>query len=163
MALRDRIDRVVLPGQTVGAVPAEGAVRVGHGLAQAGDAVVATKAGVLRHRAPDTYYVENSQMRVRPRRSRPAPAPPHPRPAVITHALIRHPLPHLPCPHPVSMCPLWTTLSLALSPIATRTAGALTSGATCQPRSQCMPLRAPLKRTAPRSPYGPLTLSYAHG
>lgn len=60
------VDQPVIPGDVVGSIAgiAE-AVRLGPGLTQNGESITATKAGILRHRAPDKYWIENSQKRVR--------------------------------------------------------------------------------------------------
>lgn len=60
------LDQPVLPGNVVGTIAgAAAAVRLGPGLSQNGESILATKAGILRHRAPDKYWIENSQKRVR--------------------------------------------------------------------------------------------------
>jgi hypothetical protein len=60
------VDEAVLPGDVVGnIVGSSEAIRLGPGLTQNGEAIVATKAGILRYRGPDKYWIENSQKRVR--------------------------------------------------------------------------------------------------
>jgi len=58
------IDQVVLPGDIIGTVTGEKKIRLGPGLMQNEDAIMATKAGLLRYKA-DRYWVENTQKRVR--------------------------------------------------------------------------------------------------
>lgn len=58
------VDQVVLPGDRIGNVVAGRKIGLGQGLMQDDDAIVATKAGVLRCKA-EKYWVENTQRRVR--------------------------------------------------------------------------------------------------
>lgn len=61
------VDQAVIPGDIVGKISGtQEGLRLGPGLTQNGEAIVATKAGILRHRAPDKFWIENSQKRVRP-------------------------------------------------------------------------------------------------
>jgi exosome complex component RRP40 len=57
----------VVPGDVIGRLTATQTttIRLGQGLIQDGDTIIATKAGILRFRAPDKYYIEASQKRVR--------------------------------------------------------------------------------------------------
>lgn len=58
------IDQVVLPGDVIGTVTGEKKIRLGPGLMQDEDSIMATKAGLLRYKA-ERYWVENTQKRVR--------------------------------------------------------------------------------------------------
>lgn len=64
-AIKEKINKVVIPGETVGQVEVAG-IKLGIGLFQDKSDIVATKAGILRFKAPDTYFVENSQKRYVP-------------------------------------------------------------------------------------------------
>ncbi len=62
---KSRVNGVVLPGDVVGKVEAEQAIRVGIGLVQNKENICAIKAGVLRYESNfDFYWVENDQKRV---------------------------------------------------------------------------------------------------
>lgn len=58
------VDQVVLPGDRIGSVVAGKKIGLGQGLMQDDDAIVATKAGILRCKA-EKYWIENTQRRVR--------------------------------------------------------------------------------------------------
>jgi len=61
-----KINARVVPGDVVGRITAEQEVlRLGGGLVQDNENVIATKAGILRFKAPNKYWVENTQRRVR--------------------------------------------------------------------------------------------------
>lgn len=57
------VDQVVLPGDKIGSVVAGKKMGLGQGLRQDDDAIIATKAGLLRRKA-EKYWVENIQRRV---------------------------------------------------------------------------------------------------
>jgi hypothetical protein len=61
--IKEKINFVVLPGEIIGCVDAIG-IKLGIGLIQDKGDIVATKAGILRFKHPDTYFIENSQKRV---------------------------------------------------------------------------------------------------
>lgn len=63
MSIKEKINHVVLPGEVIGPVDSLG-IKLGLGLIQDRGDVVATKAGVLRYKHPETYFIENSQKRV---------------------------------------------------------------------------------------------------
>lgn len=60
----DNSDVVVLPGDVIGKVTTE--IRLGSGLTQLRDDIVSTRAGVLRERHGDRYWVDSSQKRYVP-------------------------------------------------------------------------------------------------
>jgi len=62
----DAVDRVVLPGETVGKWAETKPIRMGPGLSQVQDRIVATKAGVLRNPIPKYFWVECNQKRYVP-------------------------------------------------------------------------------------------------
>jgi len=64
-SIKEKINRVVIPGEIVGVVDSAG-LKLGVGLIQDRGNLVSTKAGVLRFKQPDTYFVENSQKRYVP-------------------------------------------------------------------------------------------------
>ncbi len=55
--------QVVVPGEVVKRLPQTGVVRIGSGLQQDGDALVAIKAGVLRKTTNGKIWVESRQRR----------------------------------------------------------------------------------------------------
>eukprot|EP01127_Copromyxa_protea_P017046 TRINITY_DN5162_c0_g1_i1.p1 TRINITY_DN5162_c0_g1~~TRINITY_DN5162_c0_g1_i1.p1 ORF type:complete len:234 (+),score=23.52 TRINITY_DN5162_c0_g1_i1:15-716(+) len=63
-SLTTKVNHVVTPGETVGEVD-KGGIRLGQGLIQYQNTVVATKAGVLRSKN-DSFFVENNQKRYVP-------------------------------------------------------------------------------------------------
>lgn len=58
------VNKVLMAGDVIGEVTSETAIKLGPGLTQNQNSICATKAGVLRFKAPDTYFVENNQKRV---------------------------------------------------------------------------------------------------
>lgn len=62
------VNTLVLPGDTIVEVTAteEKKCIVGPGLRKEGDRIVATRAGILKHRRPNTYWVEGHQKRYIP-------------------------------------------------------------------------------------------------
>lgn len=62
------VDQVVLPGDRIGNVVAGKKIGLGQGLMQDDDAIIATKAGILRSKA-EKYWVESTQRRVRKARA----------------------------------------------------------------------------------------------
>lgn len=62
--MEEFIDQVVLPGDRIGSVVQGKTIRLGSGLMQDNQTIVATKAGLLRCKV-DKYWVENTQKRVR--------------------------------------------------------------------------------------------------
>uniref|UniRef100_A0A6B2LGZ2 Ribosomal RNA-processing protein 40 n=1 Tax=Arcella intermedia TaxID=1963864 RepID=A0A6B2LGZ2_9EUKA len=65
MALNQKLNCVVTPGEAIGEVT-EGTVKLANGLMQNQSTIYATKAGILRIKSPDIYFVENSQRRYVP-------------------------------------------------------------------------------------------------
>jgi len=65
MSIKEKVNQVVIPGETVGKVDLVG-IKLGVGLIQDKENIVATKAGVLRNKSSETYFVENSQKRYVP-------------------------------------------------------------------------------------------------
>uniref|UniRef100_A0A7S0QLZ0 Ribosomal RNA-processing protein 40 n=1 Tax=Pyramimonas obovata TaxID=1411642 RepID=A0A7S0QLZ0_9CHLO len=67
-SLSPLLGQVVAPGDTVLELPKEGdqVVRIGGGLQQIGDVVVATRAGAVRNTAQGQYFIEGSQKRYIP-------------------------------------------------------------------------------------------------
>jgi hypothetical protein len=64
--MQDKVDTLVLPGDVIGRLSDAGdVVRLGLGLFQDNELVVASKAGMLRFRAPNKFWIESSQRRVR--------------------------------------------------------------------------------------------------
>jgi exosome complex component RRP40 len=63
--IKEKVNKVVIPGETVGQVEFVG-IKLGVGLIQDKGDIVATKAGILRCKNPDTYFIENSQKRYVP-------------------------------------------------------------------------------------------------
>lgn len=61
--IKEKVNKVVIPGETVGQVDFVG-IKLGVGLIQDKGDIVATKAGILRCKNPDTFFVENAQKRV---------------------------------------------------------------------------------------------------
>lgn len=66
------IDRVVMPGDILGQVKdlqsssdKKVKLRLGPGLRQDKDDIIAFKSGVLRHRSPAVYWIDSNQKRVR--------------------------------------------------------------------------------------------------
>lgn len=62
--MEDKIDQIVIPGETIGTVTSKSNVRLVQGLFRSGDNIIATKPGVLRFKSPDRYWVESVQKRV---------------------------------------------------------------------------------------------------
>lgn len=62
--LKKRVDTVLLAGDIVGNVEVDTLVKLGPGLIQDQNVVKATKAGILRWKQPDTFFIENNQKRV---------------------------------------------------------------------------------------------------
>ncbi|KAK8759812.1 hypothetical protein V5799_028921 [Amblyomma americanum] len=61
------VNKLVLPGDVVDATATdERKCIVGPGLRKEGDRIVATRAGILKHRRPNTYWVEGHQKRYVP-------------------------------------------------------------------------------------------------
>lgn len=58
----DKIDQFVIPGDVIGRFTSN--VKLGPGLSQQMSNIIATKAGLLKHRAPNKYWIENKQKRV---------------------------------------------------------------------------------------------------
>lgn len=65
IALQDKVDTIVLPGDLVGRIT-DLKIRLGSGLIQHQDYIVATKAGYLRNPTTKYYWVENLQKRYVP-------------------------------------------------------------------------------------------------
>jgi len=63
--LRTKVNQVVVPGDVIGEVTSSG-IKLGVGLIQDKSNVIATKAGILRCKEPDTFFIENSQKRYVP-------------------------------------------------------------------------------------------------
>ncbi len=61
--LSSKVDTVVLPGDIVGKL-VDLKVRLGPGLIQNGDNIIATKCGILRNPQTKYFWIENSQKRV---------------------------------------------------------------------------------------------------
>ena len=59
------LDRVVLPGDVLGNVEPDSALKLGPGLRMEQNSVVAVKAGKLRFRKPSIYWIDSNQRRVR--------------------------------------------------------------------------------------------------
>jgi exosome complex RNA-binding protein Rrp4 len=59
----DLVDQVVLPGDKIGSISSTKTIRLGQGLWQDNETIIATKAGFLRSKG-EKYWVENSQKRV---------------------------------------------------------------------------------------------------
>ena len=57
-----KVDQFVVPGDIVGRILTD--VKLGPGLLQDNSNLIATKAGVVQHRPPNKYWIENSQKRV---------------------------------------------------------------------------------------------------
>jgi len=61
---QEKLNKTVLPGDVIGSISAkQGKLRLGMGLMQNKDSIVATKCGVLRSKG-NRYWVENHQKRV---------------------------------------------------------------------------------------------------
>lgn len=66
------VNRVVMPGDVLGSIKdiqqqsdtKNTKLRLGPGLRQEKDTVIAFKSGVLRHRSPATYWIDTNQKRV---------------------------------------------------------------------------------------------------
>lgn len=58
------VDQIVIPGTIIGSLDISGTIRLGPGLIQDHDNVIATKAGILRSKNSQKYWIENSQKRV---------------------------------------------------------------------------------------------------
>lgn len=58
------VDKVVIPGDVIGQVEGGMTIRLGPGLIQMEESIIATKAGLLRFKAPDRFWIENNQKRV---------------------------------------------------------------------------------------------------
>eukprot|EP01104_Vermistella_antarctica_P018104 TRINITY_DN6601_c0_g1_i1.p1 TRINITY_DN6601_c0_g1~~TRINITY_DN6601_c0_g1_i1.p1 ORF type:complete len:252 (+),score=64.14 TRINITY_DN6601_c0_g1_i1:67-756(+) len=62
----ERKNTPVLPGECVGVVDDGAIVKIGVGLMQEGNNITSTKAGVLRWKKPNTYWVETNQKKYVP-------------------------------------------------------------------------------------------------
>ena len=60
--LLEKVGARVIPGDVVGRVSTE--IKIGPGLVQDRSNIIATKAGLLLHKSPEKFWVENSQRRV---------------------------------------------------------------------------------------------------
>ena len=58
------MDRVVISGDIIGQVDNGMTIRLGPGLIQMEESIIATKAGILRFKSPDRFWIENNQKRV---------------------------------------------------------------------------------------------------
>lgn len=65
-ALRDKVGKVVLPGDEVLQLPDQGQVRVGPGIQQLGGALVASRPGIVRASAAGKVWLESRQRRYTP-------------------------------------------------------------------------------------------------
>jgi len=63
--MQNKVNKVVIPGEIVGKIEKVG-TKLGIGLIQDKGDIVATKAGILRYKNNDTFFVENSQKRFVP-------------------------------------------------------------------------------------------------
>jgi exosome complex component RRP40 len=63
--MQNKIDTVVIPGDVIGEIRTT-KLQLGAGIIQNKDTLIATKAGVLRHKPPDKYWIENNQKRYVP-------------------------------------------------------------------------------------------------
>ncbi|XP_065176006.1 exosome complex component RRP40-like [Sycon ciliatum] len=61
-----KVNRVILPGDVLGEVTEKVKLRFGPGIRRGGDEIIATKSGILRHRRPVTYWIDNNQRRYVP-------------------------------------------------------------------------------------------------
>lgn len=62
--MEEKLDQIVIPGETVGMVDSKANVKLLQGLFRRGDQIMATKPGVLRFKKPDRFWVESVQKRV---------------------------------------------------------------------------------------------------
>jgi DNA-directed RNA polymerase subunit E'/Rpb7 len=58
------VDKVVIPGDVIGQVESGMTIRLGPGLIQMEESIISTKAGILRFKSPDRFWIENNQKRV---------------------------------------------------------------------------------------------------
>jgi len=62
-----RVNEFVLPGNVMGRIsPKSDHLRLGLGLTQSKENIIATKAGILRFQPPNFYWIENNQIRYVP-------------------------------------------------------------------------------------------------
>jgi len=61
-----KVNEFVLPGDTIGRITTQSKFRLGSGLIQNKSDIVATKAGYLRFKNPNIYWIENNQMKYIP-------------------------------------------------------------------------------------------------
>ena len=65
-SMLEKVNQVVIPGDVIGSLAGSSSgIRLGQGLIQNQENIVATKAGVLRHKPPDRFWVESNHKRVR--------------------------------------------------------------------------------------------------
>ncbi|KAL9648819.1 hypothetical protein ABK040_003751 [Willaertia magna] len=66
----NKLNHALLPGDAVGQLKEEFSnqqtIKIGHGLIQHNDSIIATKAGILRYIPPNRYFIENNQHRYIP-------------------------------------------------------------------------------------------------
>lgn len=62
--LSPKVNTVLSAGEVVGEVGESTVLKLGPGLIQNQNTVTTTKAGILRLKPPDTFFIENSQKRV---------------------------------------------------------------------------------------------------
>ena len=108
----DAIDSVICHGDVIGRIDDLGhPLRIGAGLFQVGENVVATKSGFLRYiPAENKYWIDSNHKRVAAAASAAAAAPPHPTPCVGAPAsplMLLGPL--LATPSLFSTCRWWKT------------------------------------------------------
>jgi exosome complex component RRP40 len=61
--MQNKINTIVIPGDVIGEIT-DTKLQLGTGIIQNKDTLIATKAGILRHKPPDKYWIENNQKRV---------------------------------------------------------------------------------------------------
>jgi hypothetical protein len=61
--MQNKVNTVVIPGDVIGYI-ADSKLHLGPGIIQNRDTLIATKAGILRYKPPDRYWIENNQKRV---------------------------------------------------------------------------------------------------
>eukprot|EP01102_Stenamoeba_stenopodia_P005811 TRINITY_DN16534_c0_g1_i1.p1 TRINITY_DN16534_c0_g1~~TRINITY_DN16534_c0_g1_i1.p1 ORF type:complete len:264 (-),score=63.96 TRINITY_DN16534_c0_g1_i1:27-788(-) len=61
-----KINDFVMPGDCVGKIFPNLKIRLGPGLMQEKESIIATKAGVFKHKSPCTYWLESNQVRYVP-------------------------------------------------------------------------------------------------
>lgn len=62
--MENKIGNIVLPGDIIGKIPLDKKIRIGPGLIQIQEDMVATKCGILRNSQKNYYWIENKQKRV---------------------------------------------------------------------------------------------------